>query len=117
MNAFRYFLRVLPAAALIGAAASLAMTGVDAAAQEKKAEPKPAAAAKAMPAKEDGQTVSRRTGWKIQAALNDKMGAKLELDGVLGAKTTEALKQFQQKNGLAATGKPDEATMKKLGVM
>lgn len=117
MKALERFTRALPAAVLIGAALALASLGVDAVAQEKKAEPKAAAAAKAMPAKEGEQAISRRMGWKVQAALNAQVGSKLDLDGVMGAKTVDALKQFQQKSGLQASGKPDQDTLKKLGVM
>lgn len=117
MKAFERFSRALPAAALIGAALALASPGVDAVAQEKKAEPKAAAPAKATPAKEGEQAISRRVGWKVQAALNEKMGTKLDLDGTIGPKTVDALKQFQQKSGLQVSGKPDPDTLKKLGVM
>ena len=37
-------------------------------------------------------------------------------DGKLGPKTIEAIKKFQQDQGLAVTGKLDEETIKKLGV-
>ena len=39
----------------------------------------------------------------IQKALNNK-GYKLDVDGVIGPKTTAAIKDYQQKNGLAVDG-------------
>lgn len=36
-------------------------------------------------------------------------------DGVMGKKTMDALKKFQEDNGIAATGRPDSETVGKLG--
>ncbi|MGH8274837.1 MAG: peptidoglycan-binding domain-containing protein [Gammaproteobacteria bacterium] len=52
---------------------------------------------------------------KIQEALTAK-GFTVKADGHWGKNTREALKQFQKKNGLKATGRPNHATLKKLGV-
>jgi peptidoglycan hydrolase-like protein with peptidoglycan-binding domain len=38
------------------------------------------------------------------------------VDGIDGPKTQQALKQFQQKNGLSQTGKLDQKTESKLGI-
>ena len=51
----------------------------------------------------------------IQEAL-DKAGAKLKADGLMGKKTEGALKAFQAKHGLKATGTANKATLKALGV-
>jgi peptidoglycan hydrolase-like protein with peptidoglycan-binding domain len=51
----------------------------------------------------------------IQAALNQN-GAQLNVDGRWGPKTRSALMDFQQKNGLKATGHADKATLDKLNV-
>ena len=37
-------------------------------------------------------------------------------DGAMGNKTIEAIKRFQQDNGLPATGKPDSETLSKLRI-
>ena len=51
----------------------------------------------------------------VQSALN-KEGYQLKVDGKMGKQTHAALKDYQSKNGLPATGKADAATMRKLGV-
>src|SRR5262249_48737539 len=43
-------------------------------------------------------------------------GFQVEVDGRLGAKTKQALMQFQRRNGLLATGQIDARTMSSLGV-
>lgn len=51
----------------------------------------------------------------VQTALN-KEGYKLEVDGMMGKQTRAAIVKFQKAHGLPATGKADDATLKKLGV-
>ncbi len=51
----------------------------------------------------------------IQEALN-KAGAKLKVDGMMGKGTRAALKKFQSKHGLKATGYANKATLKALDV-
>lgn len=51
----------------------------------------------------------------LQEALN-KNGATLKVDGRMGKNTRAALKDFQSKNGLKATGKLDKASRAKLGL-
>ncbi|MHB8254230.1 MAG: peptidoglycan-binding domain-containing protein [Acidiferrobacter sp.] len=51
----------------------------------------------------------------IQEAL-DKSGAKLKVDGFMGKATEGALKAFQTKHKLKATGTADKATLKALDV-
>ncbi|HEX9835200.1 MAG TPA: peptidoglycan-binding domain-containing protein [Alphaproteobacteria bacterium] len=52
----------------------------------------------------------------LQSALNSKAGAKLKVDGLLGARTKAALKKYQSANGLMSTGENDAATRAKLGI-
>jgi peptidoglycan hydrolase-like protein with peptidoglycan-binding domain len=51
----------------------------------------------------------------VQTALN-KEGYKLEVDGKMGKNARAALIKFQKTHKLPATGKADEATLKKLGI-
>lgn len=51
----------------------------------------------------------------VQTALN-REGYKVAVDGKMGKQTHSALAKFQKANGLPATGKADQATLKKLGV-
>jgi peptidoglycan hydrolase-like protein with peptidoglycan-binding domain len=51
----------------------------------------------------------------LQEALN-KNGATLKVDGRMGKATRAALKDYQSKNGLKATGKLDKASRAKLGL-
>ncbi|MDA8363219.1 MAG: peptidoglycan-binding domain-containing protein [Gammaproteobacteria bacterium] len=51
----------------------------------------------------------------VQEALN-KAGAKLKADGFMGARTRAAIKEFQSKHGLKATGYAGPATLKALDV-
>ena len=53
---------------------------------------------------------------KLQEALKEKGDDPGALDGVMGRKTTAALKRFQAGNGLKATGKLDKETAEKLGI-
>jgi peptidoglycan hydrolase-like protein with peptidoglycan-binding domain len=52
----------------------------------------------------------------LQQALKDQGNDPGDIDGVMGPKTKAALRDYQQKNGLKATGQPDSETMAKLGV-
>ena len=58
----------------------------------------------------DGSKIAR-----VQEALNAR-GANLVVDGLLGAQTREAIKEFQKTNDLKPTGVADRATLRKLGV-
>jgi peptidoglycan hydrolase-like protein with peptidoglycan-binding domain len=53
---------------------------------------------------------------KVQQALKDKGQDPGDIDGVMGPKTKEALKAFQQQQGLKATGSLDDQTKKALGM-
>jgi peptidoglycan hydrolase-like protein with peptidoglycan-binding domain len=50
-----------------------------------------------------------------QEALN-RNGANITADGKLGPKTKAAIRAYQQKNGLQATGTLDSQTKARLGV-
>ncbi len=62
-----------------------------------------------------GNTAMKARVMAIQTALN-KNGAMLKADGMMGMKTRAALKKFQSKHGLKATGYANKATLKALGV-
>lgn len=53
---------------------------------------------------------------EVQQALNDKGYKAGRVDGIWGPKTENALKQYQQAEGLQPTGQPDEQTLSSLGV-
>jgi peptidoglycan hydrolase-like protein with peptidoglycan-binding domain len=52
----------------------------------------------------------------MQQALKDKGFDPGPMDGVIGPKTTAALKDYQKSENLAMTGKMDRDTAVKLGV-
>jgi peptidoglycan hydrolase-like protein with peptidoglycan-binding domain len=52
----------------------------------------------------------------LQQALKDKGHDPGDIDGVMGPKTRQALRDFQQKEGLTATGRLDSGTADKLGI-
>jgi peptidoglycan hydrolase-like protein with peptidoglycan-binding domain len=52
----------------------------------------------------------------VQQALKDKGHDPGEVDGKMGPKTQAALRDFQSKEGLTASGRLDAETMSKLGV-
>jgi peptidoglycan hydrolase-like protein with peptidoglycan-binding domain len=51
---------------------------------------------------------------ELQTLLNDKGFKAGKADGILGSKTQQALRQFQQSEGLTQTGQPDEKTLRAL---
>jgi peptidoglycan hydrolase-like protein with peptidoglycan-binding domain len=86
-----------PAAAAPGAPAAAPVAPV-----------KPATAASATAPKRTPAERSDRVQ-KLQTALNAN-GAKLTVDGKMGAKTRAALTDFQKAHGLKTTGRPDKET-------
>ena len=50
----------------------------------------------------------------LQNELQSKLGKEIGVDGKFGPKTESAVKEFQEKNGLDATGKVDEKTRQAL---
>jgi peptidoglycan hydrolase-like protein with peptidoglycan-binding domain len=61
------------------------------------------------------QTHSADMVKQVQQKLSAK-GHKLSADGKMGPKTEAALKDYQQQNGLQATGQIDQETLAKLGI-
>jgi peptidoglycan hydrolase-like protein with peptidoglycan-binding domain len=53
---------------------------------------------------------------QVQQKLKDDGIYKGQVDGIDGPETTQALEQFQQKNGLKQTGQLDHDTLAKLGI-
>ena len=53
---------------------------------------------------------------ELQKALNEKGYAVGRVDGVVGPQTTNAIREFQRKEGFSATGQPDQQTLKALGI-
>lgn len=53
---------------------------------------------------------------EMQRALNEKGYAVGRVDGVVGPQTSNAIREFQRKEGLSATGQPDQQTLKALGI-
>lgn len=113
---------LLGTAALAPGLASAAGT-TQAPAPATQAQSQPAAAATPQKAMAPGKTMApgkkmasretmkgeRQEVKAVQTALN-KGGSSLAVDGRLGAKTREALKAFQTKNGLRPTGRLDKST-------
>jgi membrane-bound lytic murein transglycosylase B len=52
----------------------------------------------------------------IQEALKDKGHDPGEIDGVMGPRTSAALREFQTAEGMEPTGRPDPRTLTALGV-
>lgn len=59
--------------------------------------------------------LSRQRIEALQTAL-DNGGENVPIDGYIGPKTVAAVKDYQQKHNLKATGRFDRATVKALGV-
>jgi peptidoglycan hydrolase-like protein with peptidoglycan-binding domain len=59
--------------------------------------------------------LSEETVRALQKALNEQ-GIAVPVDGILGQATYAAVRQYQTQHHLPVTGKPDAATLKKLGV-
>lgn len=51
-----------------------------------------------------------RTAW-LQKVLNMVLGLRLPVDGIMGAQTRSALRSFQTRQSLPASGTPDRATI------
>lgn len=63
-----------------------------------------------------GQQLSQEKIKEIQEALKEKGQYQGEVDGVFGATTQQALREFQQKENLQVTGRVDKETAQALGV-
>jgi peptidoglycan hydrolase-like protein with peptidoglycan-binding domain len=64
--------------------------------------------------KDSAQSGDREQVKAVQQALKDKGFDPGEVDGAMGPKTQAALRDYQQKEGLKATGNADAETMAKL---
>ncbi len=60
-------------------------------------------------------TNSRQEVQQVQQAL-EQNGEHVRADGILGPRTRQALRDYQQKNGLQASGQLDQQTLQKLNV-
>ncbi len=60
--------------------------------------------------------VSREQVSAVQRALKERGHDPGEVDGALGPRTRAALREFQKKEGLRVTGRPDAPTLARLGV-
>lgn len=92
-------------------------------AQNKPDRTQPAPGERAQPQIQQRPTVQRQMSPRaldanqirqIQQALNDK-GMKLGVDGVWGRRSDMALRNFQRRQGMAATGQLDPQTRAALG--
>jgi peptidoglycan hydrolase-like protein with peptidoglycan-binding domain len=75
--------------------------------------PKPGAM-KSAPSQDTAQKADRTQVKAMQQALKDKGHDPGSVDGEMGPKTEAALRDYQQKEGLTATGTADADTMAKL---
>ena len=75
--------------------------------------PKPEAM-KSAPSQDTAQKADRTQVKAVQQALKDKGHNPGAVDGEMGPKTEAALRDYQQKEGLTATGTADAETMAKL---
>lgn len=63
-----------------------------------------------------GQQMDSQTVRQIQQALQDKGHNVGDVDGVMGPRTREALRQYQQSQGMEGTGRVDQQTVSSLGL-
>ena len=61
-------------------------------------------------------TFDKKTIKKVEKALKERQVFTGKPDGVLDQETNDAIRQFQQQNGLTVTGQLDEQTIQALGV-
>ena len=66
------------------------------------------------PVLSDDNDLNRALVMRIQEHLARTTGSKIDVDGIFGSQTEQALKQFQERHGLKVTGQPDRATIEKL---
>jgi peptidoglycan hydrolase-like protein with peptidoglycan-binding domain len=83
---------------------------------EQKSGEMKAGAMKSGTSRDSAQSANREQVKAVQQALKDKGHDPGDVDGAMGPKTQAALRDFQQKEGLKATGRADSDTMAKLAV-
>ena len=95
----------------IASAAAVSFSAI--AADEQKTQKQP----QAQSGQQQSQSAShsQETVKQVQQKLSDA-GHQLEVDGIMGPKTQAALREYQQKNDLQASGQLDQKTMAALGV-
>ncbi|MGE0747374.1 MAG: peptidoglycan-binding protein [Rhodospirillales bacterium] len=106
------------AAALCGVAAILLATTVATPSYAQSSSPAMSTPMKMGKAAKPGMAKKAMADAKVMSVQEAliKQGYKVKVDGMMGKKTRSALRKFQAKNKLKATGRIDEQTLAKLGV-
>lgn len=94
---------------LIAGAAAVSFSAI-AAGEQKNQQPQAQSQQSGQHSQQSQDTV-KQVQEKLSAA-----GHEVQADGIMGPKTQAALKEFQQKQGLQASGKLDQQTLAALGV-
>lgn len=63
-----------------------------------------------------GQHMDPQTIRQVQQALQDKGQNVGDVDGIMGPRTQAALRQYQESQGMPATGRVDRQTVSSLGL-
>lgn len=119
MMSKRIWLLVFGAVLVLGAASFVSGAGHPAAAQTSSitTKKKKSSTRSRRKPKVKGQTAPTPDRIKdIQAALQKDGSYEGELTGKWDAATADAMKRYQDKNGIPATGKIDAVTLEKLGL-
>ena len=117
-------IKVRNIATLVAIGALAGLTGCSALGMGGSSAPQAAAAPPAAPppapapapAPTPGSELSHQTVRQIQTALKQNGDYRGRVDGVWGPMTQNGVSQFQQKNGMQATGSLDEQTLQALHV-
>ncbi|WP_162841446.1 peptidoglycan-binding domain-containing protein [Salaquimonas pukyongi] len=83
-------------------------------ASQKKADKLSGIIANTEPVLSDDEMLNRALVMRIQEHLARATGSNIDVDGIFGNQTEQALRQFQQRHGLKVTGQPDRTTIEKL---
>ena len=92
-------------------AAALARIAPAIAAGDRSAQAGSAREARAAPARHDAPTIR-----SVLQALQDKGFDIGPIDGIIGPRTRAALREFQERQGMPATGRLDAETLSRLNV-
>lgn len=101
---------------LIASATAVSFSAI--AADEQKSEQQPRAQSEQTQQTQSGSqqaSQSQETVKQVQQKLSEA-GHEVQADGIMGPKTQAALKEFQEKKGLQASGQLDQQTLAALGV-
>lgn len=106
------------AAALCGVAAIVLATAVATPPQAQTSSPTMSSPMKAGRPAKPGVAAKPMADAKVMAVQEAliRQGYRVKVDGTMGRKTRMALRKFQAKNKLKATGRIDEPTLARLGV-